>query len=269
MRIPAITLALLAVGSITACAATRLYEGEKLPDEKVSRIHAERPAMISQIDGEAVAGREFEILPGRHSLDLVAKKTISESLVPLSLTTTCSTSFELSAGKHYIVRGRFDRERLANPKAPYGSVTRYELTLDLGAAGDPASLAALNCSDTEACLILWKYGRSNETATCPQYDKPKFAFRRPNSDKAIPVVAFRPKHCEKLDEIEKPDCYLKAGDKALFLRLADGNSLLFVPRDSATATAEQRDIAQEACGEIRQRVTLVSCLSDHEYVLQE
>jgi hypothetical protein len=269
MRTLAIALTLLAIGFMTACAATRLYEGEKLPDDQVVRIRAERPAKISQIDGKAVTGHFFEILPGEHSIELSANKTISESLLPLSVTTTCSTSLDLSAGKHYTVRSRFHRERLRKPKAPYGAVYRYELTVNLSAAGDSASLPALECSAENACLILWKLGQYNQTATCPQYEKSTFAFRRDDDAKSTPTISFLPEHCEELDDIHKPDCWLKAGDKVLAVSLTDGNTLFFFPRESATATIEQRNAAQEACEEIRQRPAIVSCLSDHGYVLQE
>jgi hypothetical protein len=190
-------------------------------------------------------------------------------MIPLSVATTCSTSLDLSAGRHYVVHGRFHRERLRKPKAPYGVVLRYELTMDLKAAGDSASPPALECSDTYACLILWKLGRYNKTATCPQYENPTFAFRRDDDDESTPTITFLPEHCEKLDEIHKPDCWLKAGDKVLGVSLIDGSTLFFFPRESATATVEQRDAAQEACEEVRERPGIISCLSDHGYVLQE
>jgi hypothetical protein len=269
MLLRELVLALVIATLVTACAATRLYDGVKLPAEKVVRIHAEFPAKIAQIDGAEVDGRMFEILPGRHSLHLMAERTIRGSLIPLSLTATCSAALDLAAGQHYVVRSRFDRKRYDKPKAPYGSVTRYELTLDLGIAGDSVAPPALPCPDQEVCLILWKHGRYNQTATCSQYDNPKFSFRSPDSDKAVPAATLDLDHCERLDELEKIGCYYNAAYEVLVMRLADDSLVFFLPRDSASASAENRDAALSACGGIDQLPLLELCLSDHGYDLNE
>jgi hypothetical protein len=269
MRIREIALAFVAATLFTACGATQLYDGKRLPAEEVVLIDAEYPAKITRVNGWAVTGSSFEILPGKHSLHFEAKKKIKPSMVPFNLTTSCSVSVDLSAGQHYIVRGRYERERLAEPKAPYGSVTRFELTLDLDVADDGASPPALECPGRKACLILWIYPRRNMTATCEQYDNPRFRFRHDDDDEDKPLVKLNTDHCDGLNVPDKLDCLLEGGSKVLLFSVDDDQLLTFAPRDWESATDEKRTAAHDACADIDEVPELVSCLSDHGYELQE
>jgi hypothetical protein len=259
-----LVLALLLLSTILSCSAPRLYEGQPLPQDQVALLNAQYPAKITMFDDQAVDGRRFQVLPGMHTIQFKATKSVPRPLLPAELRTTCVASLNLVAGETYTVLATADRERIATPKATSGSVTRHQLTLDLQADRQPVPDSAVACYEGDACVVFWKHSTITTTAPCSQYDQPGFVFR--DDDEDVPTIEGFAPHCNNGSDSKKIDCELEAASNLLFLKLTDGRRHAFMPADPTIGSAEAQDAALNACGAIGNSTQLEACLEKHGYV---
>ena len=98
---------LIAVLLLSGCGTMQAYSGPQLPKEQVAVVksnilkHPFTTIVIAAVDGKSRSGARtnVEVLPGRHTLDLLVNVTVWY----VTVNYPASISFEAEAGKVYFV----------------------------------------------------------------------------------------------------------------------------------------------------------------------
>lgn len=100
-------LLLLSIGLLGGCAsATRLYPGAKRPAAQVATLKMVTNGAIIKINGRALEGRHYELLPGTYDVDfryILRLGELAQSYENTSEreTLVCKTQLTLNAGRDY------------------------------------------------------------------------------------------------------------------------------------------------------------------------
>jgi hypothetical protein len=100
------------------CSIPRLYEGEKLPKDKVSQLYNDNKVCVQSIDGitdARVNGYAMELLPGTHRIVVFFAGIGYKSNGQYGLfnsTAPHSSTFETQAGHMYELSSEADTEKL-------------------------------------------------------------------------------------------------------------------------------------------------------------
>ena len=111
---PVVTLVGIFLAVLLGGCATnpRLYDGPPRPSEEIAVIIRDPGARvrISEIDGHYVPGTRFEVLPGRHTLRTIIRRSRGD----LKVHTVCMLDFVAEAGNVYAVTGVGEIKRVQN-----------------------------------------------------------------------------------------------------------------------------------------------------------